>query len=424
LIVAIDLEKLYIRYGTMKPQHPYDQTSQTLVSLKFYADTSAYGMSNLQPVQVYYASMSYDFFFQERGKRHYELTNHLGNVLTVISDKRMLVCNADTVTYSYASIISATDYSPFGAPLAGRTFSSESYRFRFNGKENDSEGMGGGGSTYDYGFRIYNAQLGKFLSVDPLAASYPWYTPYQFAGNKPIWAIDLDGLEEWYSTVNLNDPKSALKPTSYGPLSYEYANIMGLSPNPSVILPELAVKPPTQLEESIEYIINHEFIFEFEGNASFGPQIGLESQLNGRSVGFDANVGSVELLSAKAEVKGMEGNIDSDYIGKGGKAKVKQGMGVGLGFISFEGEREFKGSLDGSGETDDDKINLKAGVFSEQFGGYIQRSIPIGDDGKNNKKERKSINSYFGEIGGKAKLLFGIEIKMKFGIQQINKSNE
>jgi len=35
-----------------------------------------------------------------------------------------------------------------------------------------------------------------FLSVDPLTSSYPWYTPYQFAGNKPIESIDLDGLEE------------------------------------------------------------------------------------------------------------------------------------------------------------------------------------------------------------------------------------
>jgi hypothetical protein len=32
--------------------------------------------------------------------------------------------------------------------------------------------------------------------VDPLTKDYPWYTPYQFAGNKPIYAIDLDGLEE------------------------------------------------------------------------------------------------------------------------------------------------------------------------------------------------------------------------------------
>jgi hypothetical protein len=33
--------------------------------------------------------------------------------------------------------------------------------------------------------------------VDPIAKAYPWYTPYQFAGNKPIVAIDLDGLEEF-----------------------------------------------------------------------------------------------------------------------------------------------------------------------------------------------------------------------------------
>jgi RHS repeat-associated protein len=70
------------------------------------------------------------------------------------------------------------------------------HRYGFNGKEVDSEGMGGGSTTYDYGFRIYNAQLGKFLSVDPLTASYPWYTPYQFAGNKPIMAVDVDGLED------------------------------------------------------------------------------------------------------------------------------------------------------------------------------------------------------------------------------------
>ena len=52
----------------------------------------------------------------------------------------------------------------------------------------------------DYGFRIYNPAIGKFLSVDPLTSSYPWYTPYQFAGNSPIRAIDLDGLEMFFVT--------------------------------------------------------------------------------------------------------------------------------------------------------------------------------------------------------------------------------
>ena len=94
-----------------------------------------------------------------------------------------------------------TSYSPFGVVLEGRTYTSESgYRYGFNGKEKDDEGMGGGGQTYDYGFRIYNPGLAKFLSVDPLSASYPELTPYQFASNTPIWAIDLDGLEAWIST--------------------------------------------------------------------------------------------------------------------------------------------------------------------------------------------------------------------------------
>jgi len=82
--------------------------------------------------------------------------------------------------------------------MPGRQANPGDYRYGFNGKELDDNGsgMGGGGSTYDYGFRIYNPQIAKFLSVDPLAKEYPWYTPYQFAGNSPIWAIDLDGLEE------------------------------------------------------------------------------------------------------------------------------------------------------------------------------------------------------------------------------------
>ncbi|MDH5414965.1 MAG: hypothetical protein OEW87_12570 [Flavobacteriaceae bacterium] len=71
------------------------------------------------------------------------------------------------------------------------------YRYGFNGKEKDQSGEFGGNTTYDYGFRIYNPAIGKFLSVDPLTSSYPWYTPYQFAGNQPIWAIDLDGLEQY-----------------------------------------------------------------------------------------------------------------------------------------------------------------------------------------------------------------------------------
>jgi len=45
---------------------------------------------------------------------------------------------------------------------------------------------------------IYDPRIGRFLSVDPLAEKYAYYTPYQFAGNMPIEASDLDGLEPEY----------------------------------------------------------------------------------------------------------------------------------------------------------------------------------------------------------------------------------
>jgi RHS repeat-associated protein len=87
------------------------------------------------------------------------------------------------------------DYDPFGMMLSGRNWEVGSeYRYGFNGKESDSETYGDG-NIYDYGFRIYNPRLGRFLSVDPITNSYPHLTPYQFASNRPIDGIDLDGLE-------------------------------------------------------------------------------------------------------------------------------------------------------------------------------------------------------------------------------------
>jgi RHS repeat-associated protein len=78
------------------------------------------------------------------------------------------------------------------------SISKEVYRYGFNGKETDSET-----GLQDYGFRIYNPSYGKFLSVDPLHREYPFYTPYQFAGNMPICAADLDGLEPDFKHIRL-----------------------------------------------------------------------------------------------------------------------------------------------------------------------------------------------------------------------------
>ena len=89
------------------------------------------------------------------------------------------------------------------------------YRFGFNGKEMDNETYGTG-NEYDYGFRIYNPRLGKFLSVDPLTREFPFYSPYQYASNMPVTAVDIDGLESSKTGINGNEkpgtPKSDCKP--------------------------------------------------------------------------------------------------------------------------------------------------------------------------------------------------------------------
>lgn len=86
-------------------------------------------------------------------------------------------------------------HATFGSPMPNRSFSASSYKYGFNGKENDNETVATGQGTQDYGLRIYNPALGRFLSVDPLTASFPWNSTYAFSENRPIDGLDLDGGE-------------------------------------------------------------------------------------------------------------------------------------------------------------------------------------------------------------------------------------
>ena len=129
------------------------------------------------------------------GSKFFELSNHLDNVLVTLSDKKIGIDDGGngTTDYFQPDVLAAQDYYSFGMAMPGREFGSLG-RYGFNGKEQDKE-VKGSGAQYDYGFRIYDPKLGKFLSVDPLTKAYPELTPYQFASNRPIEAIGLDGLE-------------------------------------------------------------------------------------------------------------------------------------------------------------------------------------------------------------------------------------
>ena len=133
-----------------------------------------------------------------RGEKLFELSNHLGNVLSTISDRRVQKSTGGVnVDYYTADLVTANDYFPFGFLMPSRNYNAgtaKDYRYGFNGKENDND-VKGEGNQQDYGMRVYDPRLGRFLSVDPLSRQYPWYTPYQYAGNIPIRFIDRDGKE-------------------------------------------------------------------------------------------------------------------------------------------------------------------------------------------------------------------------------------
>ena len=153
----------------------------------------------------------------------YEITNYLGNVNVVISDRKIWT---GTPTSAFkACVVSRTDYFPFGMEISSRTSNSDTYRFGYNGMESDDETKGSGNS-YTTEFRQYDPRIGRWLSLDPLMAQFPWQSPYCAFDNNPVFFTDPTGLatEDWVKKEGSNkwewdpDVKSpGAAKTKYGP---------------------------------------------------------------------------------------------------------------------------------------------------------------------------------------------------------------
>lgn len=156
-------------------------------------------------------------FSRALGRRRYELTDHLGNVRAVVGDRLYSSTSANGTVVYRPELLSYNDYYPFGMNIKSLSGNSSEYRYGYNGKEKDDKGEWGI-THYDYGFRIYNPALARFLSVDPLTASYPWNSTYAFAENDVIRSVDLDGLEKSiviFSPYNRSRIDGLLKQSNY-----------------------------------------------------------------------------------------------------------------------------------------------------------------------------------------------------------------
>ena len=86
----------------------------------------------------------------------------------------------------------ASDSFTFGQLMPNRHGQENTYKFGFNGIEKDDE-VKGSGNSYDFGARIYDPRIGRFLSLDPRSKEFAFMSPYCFAANNPIMNIDEYG---------------------------------------------------------------------------------------------------------------------------------------------------------------------------------------------------------------------------------------
>src|SRR5262249_48160851 len=101
-----------------------------------------------------------------------------------------------TVASYTPDIYSHNDYYPFGQyePARDYAYSAGGYRYSYSGNEHDDEVNGKGGSV-NFGDRIEDPRIGRWLNIDPLKFKYPDVSPYIYSLDNPIAYKDHAGRD-------------------------------------------------------------------------------------------------------------------------------------------------------------------------------------------------------------------------------------
>lgn len=144
------------QYQTFK-----NKTGNFITALQFFPTSEGY----------------YDFV---RNKYIYNYTDHLGNV------RLSYFHNGSNI-----EVLEENNYYPFGLKYnenSSGLSATASYQYKYNGKEFQTDTK-----MYDYGARMYMPELGRWGSADGKGELYLSKSPYSYANNTPVNAVDPDG---------------------------------------------------------------------------------------------------------------------------------------------------------------------------------------------------------------------------------------
>ena len=141
-----------------------------------YAGSVIYENGSLKRILV-------DGGYIEGGTYYYNFNDHLGNVSMVLS------AGGSSVQFNH--------YYPFGFPMAETSEGKQNEQpYKYNGKEFERKN---GLNWVDYGARHYDAALGRFTTMDPLAEKYYEVSPYAYCMNNPVIFVDPDGRKVYFA---------------------------------------------------------------------------------------------------------------------------------------------------------------------------------------------------------------------------------
>lgn len=131
------------------------------------------------------------------GTKNYELVNHLGNVLAVVSDRKISVDNTGDgkADFFMPDLLSTTDYYTFGQEMSGRKWELSTYRYGMNTQEKDDEIFKG---AYGAKFWEYDSRIGRRWNTDPVVKDDE--SPYACFGGNAILNADPLG-DDWGDVI-------------------------------------------------------------------------------------------------------------------------------------------------------------------------------------------------------------------------------